>query len=248
MLPAHLPRSILHLLVYAALATLGLSACSPRYSIHEVRATGFENVGDGYLRSDSLLTVAYDFWSPNGVPYVSLYNESTESLELDLQLSTVDGSWGRETLSRVLQDQGAVGFRQNTLVLLPQQWTSFYGVPQQAQQSFGTNYRQSNRTVYFFQCFQPDYPTDLYARIYRPPHRSHGGTSLQALRRRHGGGQCILCGPRTATWAPGAPGTQLDIERGPLLVAPRLSALTVRLAPKPPVSPPVARPPPGSRR
>lgn len=158
--PKFTPRHPLSLWVLMGMAVVCATACSPRYSIHEVRSPGFEAGPEAYRYEDSTLVVAYDFWSFAGEPYVSFYNDSDDTLELDLRVSRVSGEWGTEPLASLLGGGRAglprlaanypqLAFRADggALLLLPRRWHSFYGVPQHTRNSFGGKGRV-NRNVY----------------------------------------------------------------------------------------------------
>ncbi len=152
-------------LLVAVLAIGLLPSCAARYSIHEVRASGFEVQRDAYVSEDSTLVVSYDFWGVDGVPYISFYNASRDTLELDLRTSTVDGGWSRQSLGRVLGG-GTSGYSDlvynypgmrfspggNSLYLLPGQWHSFYGMAQHPGAPYGGR-RRTGRSVYDYEVY-----------------------------------------------------------------------------------------------
>ena len=131
-------------LVLAAVVAL-LSACSPRYTVYELTCDGFTVDEDAWLAPDTSLVVAYDFWSIDGQPFVSVLNPDRDTAWLDLARSTVTTEeFGRVTLLDVLgggpgsqrRDVRAAypeltlteGELEPQLLLLPETWVSFYGL------------------------------------------------------------------------------------------------------------------------
>ena len=147
-------------LLACLVALAALASCSPRYSLHEVVAPGFAVEEEAYVRSEAGLTFAYDFWGSEGVPFVAVYNETADTLHVDLARSTVRTHAGEFSLAEVLSGGfgGAravqeayprlvVRRRPLSLALLPGQWSEFYGVPQVDGPSFvgyGGNRRRSS--------------------------------------------------------------------------------------------------------
>lgn len=155
-------RSLLLLTTGTALSVV-VGGCSPRYSIHEVSGRDFEVEGDAYVFEDGTLTVAYDFWSADGVPYISFFNASPDTLTLDLHASSVSAGWGRETLAR-LMGSGSGAYRDlvfnypdllytaagNAVKLPPAEWQSIYGMAQHPGQGSSKRSR-SDPSVYVFE-------------------------------------------------------------------------------------------------
>ena len=149
-------------LLASLLALAMLASCSPRYSLHEVVAPGFEVEDEAYVRTEAGLTFAYDFWGSEGVPFVAIYNETADTAYVHLTRSTVRTHAGSFSLAEVLSggfgDARAirdayprlvVQRRPLRLALLPGQWTEFYGAPQVDGPSFvgyGGRRRRSSST------------------------------------------------------------------------------------------------------
>ncbi len=147
-------------------AVLGsATACSPRYSIHEVRATNFTPEPDAYVFEDSALVIAYDFWSFGGEPYVSFLNQTDDTLLLDLSASEVDAGFGRETLARLMGGGTAYALDiaynypelrltpdGRAVMLFPRRWHSVYGMAQMPQRRYGGHHKP-NRSVYTLEVY-----------------------------------------------------------------------------------------------
>lgn len=145
------------LLICAVAAAV--TSCAPRYSLHEVTASAFELEEEAYVTSEAGLTFAYDFWGPEGVPFVALYNETADTLFVDLVASRVSAAAGEFVLGEVLAGGPAnardIAFayprlrlrrRPLLLVLPPAEWTEFYGVPQVSGTMYGGNGRREVST------------------------------------------------------------------------------------------------------
>lgn len=146
-------------LPYPALVPLLLllASCSPRYSLHEVSASGFEVEGEAFVATEEGLTFAYDFWGAEGAPFVSIYNETADTILLELEGSTVRASGTRAlTLGEVLAGESRsvveislnyptllLCYRPPALVLAPGRWSEFYGVPQVSRAFYGGNGQRS---------------------------------------------------------------------------------------------------------
>ena len=143
-------------------AALALASCSPRYSLHEVVAPGFEVDGEAYVREEADLTFAYDFWGSEGVPFVAIYNPGEDTVYLDLRRSTIRTSSLNLTLEEALSGgfggaraiaeaypRVALVRRPLRAALLPGQWTEFYGLAQVAGPGvvgYGGNRRREEST------------------------------------------------------------------------------------------------------
>lgn len=98
---------------------------------------------DAYVGITNDLEIAYDFWSPDGVPFISFLNRTSDTILLDLNNSRL--ILGRESKSVSLEDAISMQTdyssyttpypdltfkrvdRKMMLVLLPQKWASLYG-------------------------------------------------------------------------------------------------------------------------
>ena len=147
-------------LPYPALAPLLLllASCSPRYSLHEVEQERSEGgVGEAFVAAEEGLTFAYDFWGAEGAPFVAIYNETADTLLLELEGTTIRASGARAlTLGEVLAGESRsiveiplnypsllLSYRPPALVLAPGRWSEFYGVPQVSRAFYGGNGQRS---------------------------------------------------------------------------------------------------------
>ena len=151
---AHVPPRVLLALVSAAALLTGV-ACSPAYSIHEVAAPGFDLEGEALVHADAGVRFAYDFWGPEGAPFVSVLNETSDTIVLDLRGSRVTAVGAEMSLAEVLDGGlGEARFIQDNyprldlvrrplgVRLVPGQWAEFYGLPQVASRYYGGNGRR----------------------------------------------------------------------------------------------------------
>lgn len=121
------------------------AGCSPRYTVYKVSGDGFQIDKDAWVAPDTALLVAYDFWSLEGQPFVSMLNPGWDTAYVDLVRSTVlTDAFGRVSLLDVLgggpgsrrRDVRAAypdlrlseSEREPQLLLLPENWVSFYGL------------------------------------------------------------------------------------------------------------------------
>jgi len=98
---------------------------------------------DAYVKTYPDLEIAYDFWSQGGVPFISFFNSTADTLLLDLtksRLRLVGENYsesledailfqsGNESLSDVYPE-AVLKFtnRRMQLVLIPKEWSSIYG-------------------------------------------------------------------------------------------------------------------------
>ncbi len=126
------------------LLTLAAS-CSPRYSVHEVKAPAFLVEEDSWMAPDTSLYFAYDFWSDTGQPYISIFNPGTDTAYLDLGSSRIrNANEGRIDFLDLLAGFPNASWRDAAyaypsiqitkdrakpeLILAPKSWTSFYGL------------------------------------------------------------------------------------------------------------------------
>ena len=134
---------VLAVLLFGVL--VGGSACSPRYSIHQLEGSGFTVDGDAWVAPDSTLLVSYDFWANGGQPFMALLNPQPDTVYIDLNASTITTApFGRVSLGEALgggpratrrdiidnyPELALQGLgRELELVLLPEVWVSFYGI------------------------------------------------------------------------------------------------------------------------
>ncbi len=96
---ARLPPKLLVL----TLITSGLTACSPRYELFRAETPDARLVVEGQpTHRDSLVDISFDFWSPEGIPFLSLYNRSPDTLLLDLSASGVATDREQGSLANLL--------------------------------------------------------------------------------------------------------------------------------------------------
>ncbi len=117
-------------LVALTLLLASLTACSPRFEIYHAELTGTEYTDGQPTYRDSLVEVAYEFWSPGGVPFIAVYNHAEDTLLLDLRASgaLVDG----ELVGLDARYDRLAELRRGEdlyLSLAPATWTSFEGYP-----------------------------------------------------------------------------------------------------------------------
>ena len=149
-------------LIVALATALLTGACAPAYSLHEVSAPGFALEDEALTHAEAGLTFAYDFWGPEGVPFVAIRNDTDDTLRLDLRASRVSAAAGDFTLAEVLAGGPgearliresypdlAVERRPLALVVTPGRWTEFYGVPQVRPQRYGGNGRREEAAYTF---------------------------------------------------------------------------------------------------
>jgi len=131
--------SRLSLLLFASLCLI--TGCARPVLIVQATSDDLQLDVDAFVDKTDAFEIAYDFWSTGGVPFISLLNQTTDTLYLDLASSTfkqrknsiafqdfVYPSYGFEAGSNNSQ---ALEFtrinNKEVLILAPQQWASFYG-------------------------------------------------------------------------------------------------------------------------
>ena len=98
---------------------------------------------DAYVHVHPDIEIAYDFWSPDGVPFISFLNATDSTILLDLNRSEVEFREQRQSISleSTIEQQSEFDSytdlypdlefkrldRSLNLVLEPQKWTSIYG-------------------------------------------------------------------------------------------------------------------------
>lgn len=153
-MPCPPPNANLWPLAFGLLA-VALTSCAPRYSLHEVTAAGFDLGAEALVGEEAGVRFAYDFWGPEGIPFVALYNATDDTLWVDLRASRARAKVGEFNLGEVLAGGPAnardialnypgLALRRRPLglVLAPGTWTEFYGVPQARGPSYGGNGRR----------------------------------------------------------------------------------------------------------
>ena len=63
-----------------------LSSCAS-YHVYKIQSPQLELDNEAYYYRDSVVEIAYDFWNPNGVPFVAVRNNTEKVLFLDLNQS-----------------------------------------------------------------------------------------------------------------------------------------------------------------
>ncbi len=98
---------------------------------------------DAYVKTYPDLEIAYDFWSPDGVPFISFFNPTNDTLHLDLrksQMRLIRDNYSESLEDAILSQAGSASFsdvypnevflfsnKRVQLVLIPQRWASIYG-------------------------------------------------------------------------------------------------------------------------
>jgi len=129
----------------AMLTLLGLclAGCARPIVVVQTSTADLELDIDAYVHTHPDMEIAYDFWSPDGVPFISFLNTTDSTILLDLNRSNVEFRENRQSVSleRALEQQNDfdsyndlyadVEFkrldRSLHLVLEPQKWASIYG-------------------------------------------------------------------------------------------------------------------------
>ncbi len=124
------------------LLSLSMLSCAP-VVVMQTSTSDLELEVDAYVKQYPNLEIAYDFWSPDGVPFISFFNSTDDTILVDLTKSRVNLVNARISESfedAILLQVGNRSFldvypdaefrfsnRRLQLVLLPQAWTSIYG-------------------------------------------------------------------------------------------------------------------------
>ncbi|MFK8056421.1 MAG: hypothetical protein AB8F78_09910 [Saprospiraceae bacterium] len=126
-----------------ALLSLCLLSCARPVLVVQASTADLDLEFDAYVQVHNDMEIAYDFWSPNGVPFISFLNSTDDTLLLNLDESrvTFGQNRGSVSLEESINAQTEFGsfnevypdlvfIRKNKrmlLVLEPQKWTSIYG-------------------------------------------------------------------------------------------------------------------------
>jgi len=134
----------LHTYAWAtAIACLCLASCARPVLVVQTSSADLNLEVDAYVQRHEDMTIAYDFWSPDGVPYISFYNVTDQPLLIDLNQSFLRNYAERnnqsiEDVILLQTDNGSYNEmypdltfkrieRRVHLVVEPRVWASIYG-------------------------------------------------------------------------------------------------------------------------
>ena len=133
-----------HIYLWAfALLCFSLASCARPVLVVQTSTADLALELDAYVQVYPDMQIAYDFWSPDGVPFISFYNATKDTLLLDLNQSNLlqEGDARSQSLENAILAQTDYGSytevypdlvfkrinRKLHLVLEPQVWASIYG-------------------------------------------------------------------------------------------------------------------------
>jgi len=120
-----------------------LASCARPVLVIQAKSDDLKLDVDAFVDNSDELEIAYDFWSTGGVPFISLLNQTTDTLYLDLASSDFNQrsnsvefeeflypSYGFERGSSSSQSLEFTRLNgKEVLILAPREWASFYGPP-----------------------------------------------------------------------------------------------------------------------
>jgi len=75
---------------FGVVLLIAVGGCAPRFAVYEASSPRVEAAAvDQLIYADSTVSIAYEFWSPGGAPWVTMRNETNNSLLLDLNESEI---------------------------------------------------------------------------------------------------------------------------------------------------------------